>query len=414
MVGNVNLWVFNHYAETPDGSATRTFELCRALVRKGHDATIFASSYSHYRLREEHFSGSLRWSSAEMRDGVRFVWLRGFPYRSNDWRRVTNMAGYGILALARGLALRPKPDVVIGCSVHPCAAMAGLAIARLTAAPFLLEVPDLWPQVLVDLGRLKPRGIRTAVLRSLEKRLFGAAGRIIMLWRDTQPYVRGRGIDPAKIVWIPHVIDPRQYAGVPAYAERPRPFTAMYVGSFVQSMGLDTLLDAARILEREGRRDIRIVLIGDGAEKPRLVARARELALGNLEIRDPVAKSQVPKVLAAADCLVCCFRNSPVYRYGLSMNKLCDYLMSGRPVVLSGDSSYDPVAEGGAGLSVRGEDPASLASSLAAMADLRFEVREEMGKRGIAWARAHHDVTVLANRLEETLQSTLAPAEVTA
>jgi glycosyltransferase involved in cell wall biosynthesis len=88
--------------------------------------------------------------------------------------------------------------------------------------------------------------------------------------------------------------------------------------------------------------------------------------------------------------------------------------MSGRPVVLSGDSSYDPVAEGGAGLSVRGEDPASLASSLAAMADLRFEVREEMGKRGIAWARAHHDVTVLANRLEETLQSTLAPAEVTA
>jgi len=63
-------------------------ELCRALVRKGHETTVFASSFSHYRLREEHIDSLLRLSRTEVRDDVRFIWLRGYPYASNDWRRI--------------------------------------------------------------------------------------------------------------------------------------------------------------------------------------------------------------------------------------------------------------------------------------------------------------------------------------
>ena len=111
--------------------------------------------------------------------------------------------------------------------------------------------------------------------------------------------------------------------------------------------------------------------------------------------------------MAAADCLICSFKNSPVYQYGLSMSKLCDYLMSGRPIVTSGESTYDPVLEAQAGISVKGEDPEALAAALASMADLRFDTRCAMGRRGIAWAREHHDVNALADRLENVLLASL-------
>ncbi len=399
----MNLWVFNHYAESPDGSATRTFELCRALTDRGHDVTIFASSFSHYRLREEHFTKGWQWSKVEVRDKVRFIWLRGFPYRTNDWRRITNMIEYGALALFRSLATQPKPDVIIGCSVHPCAALAGLAIARLTHRPFFVEMPDLWPQVLIDFGRIRSNSMQARVLRQIETVLFRAAERVIMLWRDTDGYVRSRGLDPDKILWIPHVIDPSHYPQLPECTEHGPPFIAMYVGSFVQSMALDVVLDAAQLLWQHGRQDIRVVMIGDGSDKKRLLSRARNLHLSNLEIREPIPKSEVPGVLAEADCLICCFKSSPVYQYGLSMSKLCDYLMSGRPVVFAGESSYNPVAEAGAGIAVRGEDPEALARAIETIVDLRCKVRRAMGQRGVAWVKNYHDVRLLADRLEAVL-----------
>jgi len=301
----------------------------------------------------------------------------------------------------------PRPDVVIGCSVHPCAALAGLTLARLTAAPFVVEVPDLWPQVLIDFGRMTPGSVQARALRMAETVLYTAAERVIMLWRNTQDYVSGRGLDVGKIVWIPHVIDPARYENLPEYVDHGPPFTAMYLGSFVQSMALDVILDAAGILAGNRRDDVRIVLIGHGSDRDRLVARARSLGLRNVEIRDPIPKSRAPEAMAAADCLICSFKNSPVYQYGLSMSKLCDYLMSGRPIVMSGESTYDPVLEAHAGISVKGEDPEALAAALASMADLRFDTRYEMGRRGIAWAREHHDVNALADRLENVLLESL-------
>jgi glycosyltransferase involved in cell wall biosynthesis len=398
----MHIWIFNHYADSPDGIATRTFELARALTQKGHRITIFASSFSHYRLREEHVTGYWLYH-VEERDGVRFVWLRGFPYTANDWRRIANMIGFGILAFLLGLIRKPKPDVIIGCSVHPCAALVGFGLSRLTNSRFIVEVPDLWPQVLIDFGRIKASGLTAKVLYAVEKLLFTKAERIIMLWRNTDHYVRSRGVSLDKVVWIPHVVDPSKYISLPDYDKGDAVFTAMYLGSFVQSMALDVILDTAQILLQKGRTDIRIVMIGEGVEKRRLMSRAERLNLSNLDIRGSVPKRDVPTVMKEANCFISCFKNSPVYKYGLSMNKTCDYMMSGRPIVNSGESAYDPVAEARAGISVKGEDPRALAVAMEALADTSPEEQRNMGRRGIAWVTEHHHVQILAARLEQVL-----------
>src|SRR5919106_1917732 len=382
-LGTMNVWIFNHYAESPEGAATRTFELARALVDKGHRVTIFACSFSHYRLREEHFTKSLRFVKVEERDGVRFVWLRGLRYVTNDWRRTANFIGYGVSSFLCGMATLPRPHVVIGSSVHPVGGLAALAVSRLIGRPFFLEVPDLWPQVLIDFGRIAPGGRRARVLRGIERTLFRAAERTIMLWRDTDEYVHRLGIATDKQVWIPHVVDPRLYDGLPEYADHEPPFTVMYLGSLVESMALDVVLDAARILLAAGRSDIRIVLIGGGPARRRLVSRAQQLRLSNVEIREPVPKAEVPKLLASADCFLCCTKRLPVYRYGMSMSKTCEYLMAGRPVVFAGESTYNPVEEAQAGITVKAEDPEALAAAIQEVIDLPFGTRRDMGQRGM-------------------------------
>jgi glycosyltransferase involved in cell wall biosynthesis len=399
----MHIWIFNHYADSPDGIATRTFELSRVLIEKGHHITIFASSFSHYRLREEHITSYWRLYNVEERDGVRFFWLRGFPYAENDWRRVVNMIGFGVLAVLRGLVTAPKPDIIVGCSVHPFAALAAFGLSRLSNSRFFVEVPDLWPQVLIDFGRIEASGLTARVLYAVEKFLFTKAERIIMLWRNTEDYVRRRGVSTDKVVWIPHVVDPSKYASLIDYGKHEASFTAMYLGSFVQSMALDVVLDAAQILLQRGRTDIRIVMIGEGVEKQRLMSRATRLNLTNLDIRGPVPKSYVPTVMREANCFICCFKNSPVYKYGLSMSKMCDYMMSGRPVVCSGESAYDPVAEARAGISVKGEDPRALATAIESLADTSPEEQRNMGRRGIAWVKEHHHLQLLAGRLEHVL-----------
>lgn len=407
----MRLWIFNHYAETPEGSATRTFELAKGLARRSHDITIFACSFSHYRLREERFEKPWQLFKTEDLQGVRFIWLHGFGYRKNDWRRVLNMLGFGLLAVIRGITATPKPQVIIGCSVHPCAALAALLIARLRGARFLVEVTDLWPQVLIDFGRIREWGLTARMLRFIEKLLYNQAAKIIMLWRNTDSYVRSRGIPVDKLVWIPHVVDP---TACPAYRlqpqeQRQRTFKVMYLGSFVQSTALDVILDAALILSRTERELIRIILVGGGVDRNRIIARAQALGLKNVEIRGPVPKRQVMEVMEEADCFVCCIKRSPVYKYGLSMNKLCDYLMSGKPIVFSGDSAYDPVAEAGAGISVSGEDPAALATAIIQMFSLSLVQRQEMGRRGLEWVRKYHHVDVLTDRLEAVVTSSPAP-----
>jgi len=88
-----------------------------------------------------------------MYDGVRFVWLNTYPYYKNDWRRAVNMLSFAVRLLNSAVGL-PKPVAVTGCSVHRLAALAARKFSSRYKAKFLFEERDLWPQVLIDMGKL--------------------------------------------------------------------------------------------------------------------------------------------------------------------------------------------------------------------------------------------------------------------
>lgn len=396
----------NHHADPPEGMATRTYDLCRRWVEAGHGATIFISNVNHYDFRVMRSMSPWQLWTDEDLDGVRLVWIRTTPYRGNDWRRVVNQVSFAVLAFAAGAARRPKPDIVVGVSVHPLAALSGWALARLRRARFFFEVTDLWPQSLIDLGVLQANSLAARLMRSAERFLYQRAERIVMLWKHTGDYVESLGVSRSKIVWIPHGVELHRYQGMHEYDGAPdRPFRIVYLGGFVESMALDNLLRAARVLQDRGRDDIKVLLFGSGTHKQHLHELAAALELANVEFPDPVPKREIARAINQADAFVWGVRDLPLYRYGMSLNKLGDYLAGGRPILYYGRSSYDPVRDAGLGYTVEPDDPAALAAAIERMSDLSPAERLEMGRRSRQYLLEHHDIPTLSKRLLDIFES---------
>jgi len=406
----MRIWIVNHYADPPDGLATRSFDIARRMVEKGHPTTIFVCAFSHYHLSPLRRLGWRLWRREDI-DGVLFIWIAGNAYRGNDWRRMLNMVLFSWLAFFAGLMRRERPDIVVGVSVHPLAALTGYFLARIKKARFFFEVTDLWPQTLIDFGRLRPDGRAARAMRTLERYLFKRAERIVMLWRHTDSYVESQGVSPSKILWIPHGVELERYEELAPYEGAPdRPFRIMFLGGFVAANSIDSILDVAAVLQRRGRHEIKFLMVGAGQERDALIARATSMNLTDMEFRPAVPKREVGRTMGEADAFIYGLRDLPLYRFGISLNKLTDYLASGRPIIFFGRSTYDPVQEAKAGVSVPPGDPEILADAIERLVALSPGERMEMGERGRRYLLEHHDIPGLAVRLLEVFEKEPVPA----
>ena len=410
----MNIWILNHYAVTPDlPGGTRHYNLGRQLIKQGYDVTVFASSFHYVRHEELKLSRSEHWKIEES-DGVKFVWLRTFPYQENDWRRVVNMLSYMIHSYLIGCKITrmddriSRPDVVIGSSVHLLAVLSAYYLAKHCGAKFIMEVRDLWPQTIIDMGVLSEQSPTVKILHTLERFLYHRAERIITLLPLAGEYIAPLGISKEKITWIPNGVDLSYFSGQKGIESSNEPFRVMYLGAHGQANALDVLLNAAKIVQDRGYQSIRFTLVGDGPEKPRLMELAQELELENVGFRNPIPKSKVPEVLTKADILIFNLEKAEVFKYGVSSNKLFDYMAAGKPVIFSVQAPNNPIEEAHCGLTVPPRDPQALAEAVIKLYQMPIEEQEAMGQRGREYAKEHHDYAVLAEKLIACIEEVMA------
>lgn len=393
------LWI-NHFAIAPsEGGGTRHFELARELKQFGWHTGIAASDFHLLSRRYTRRSNeSHRDAIAETIDGVEFRWLWAAEYQSNNWRRGWNWISFAQSVVRdphRGSAL----DLVIGSSPHLFAAVAGERIAQRFGIPFVLEVRDLWPESLLAGGGR--RGPFYYTLDFLAWYLYRRAELIIVLARGTGDYLVRGGIDARKIVYVPNGVDLQRFVNAPRC--RQDPFTFVYAGAHGPMNGLDIVLDAAEQLK--GRKDLRFLLVGDGPAKAQLQADATRRSLHNVEFRDAVPKSIMPELLASADAGLMVLRAAPLFSFGVSPNKLFDYLGAALPVVCNVPGEVAAILhEAGAGVQARDASGAALASAALELANRSQEERTAMGQAGRAWVAREHSRPVLAERLDRALR----------
>jgi glycosyltransferase involved in cell wall biosynthesis len=404
-----SVWILNHYAHPPDApGGTRHYELARRLVERGYDVTIMASVF-HHATRERRFSDA-RHARTETIHGVRFVWIESrTSYRANDASRVTNMVEYALRAWWGGrrrfAGEVPRPDVVIGSSPHLLAALAASRLACRFRVPFVLEIRDLWPETIVQMGVLSRRHPTVVALRALERFLYRRATRIVSLLPSIGEYLRPLHVADGKVAIIPNGVDVNAFACPPPH-ETVGPLRVVYVGAHGPANGLANVVDAAERLTSTELAQFHFY--GDGSEKAALVRRVARSSLGNALFHDPVPKKDVPAVLCSADVLLLHYARIGIGRFGISPNKLSEYMASGRPVLFAHEAAGDPVGESGCGLSVPPGDPEALAAAVCRFARMPLPERIAMGARGRAYVEVHHDWDFLAARLADVLDEVVA------
>jgi glycosyltransferase involved in cell wall biosynthesis len=240
------------------------------------------------------------------------------------------------------------------------------------------------------------------------------ADRVVSMLPNALSHMREHGLSPGKFIYIPNGIDLAEWSanstGLPALHCRmieelkaKGRFLVGYAGAFGIANALDSVVHAARLLQDTS---VTVILIGSGPEKNRLQALASRLNLKNVEFLPSVPKSAVPALLGLMDTLLISLRRCSIFRFGVSPNKLMDYMMAAKPVIQAIEAGNDLVRDSGCGISVRPEDPEEIAAAAIRMMQLSLGERIEMGKRGRAYVQTHHDYRFLSMQFLAAIEGT--------
>ncbi len=401
----MNIWILNHHALTPDMSGgTRHYDFAKELIKRGHQVTIIASSFHYSKLKEMREYEKEDYIIENI-EGIKFVWFKTPPYFNNGVKRVINMLSY----TKKAIFLLPKlnlskPDIIIGSSVHLFAVYAALRLSKRYKIPFIMEVRDLWPQTLIDMGMSKYHPF-ILILSLLEKYLYKKSDKIITLLPKANQYIEKLGVDREKIVWISNGTNPASYSSdnlnILLKGDK---FNVLYTGTHGMANNLDLLIDTADILKSE--KSIFFTLIGDGPLKERLKKKAEKLELKNIQFLPSVPKREVFAYLSSSDLLYVGLKDLLLYRYGMSMNKIFDYMASKKPILFVSNIKDNIIKRAEAGTVIEHEDANAVAKSIKEYSYMSSDERKRVGENGYDYLLEHYTVSVLTDKLESLLIET--------
>lgn len=401
--------LFTSYFCPPEVSApaSRVFDNAARLAAMGHEVTILTGLPNHPLGK---VFGGYRWKpyQTETLGGVHVV--RVGSWIAPNTTAVNRLKSYVSLMTAQvlgGLATGPA-DVVVGTSPPLFQALAGQLLASAKRCPFVFEVRDLWPENMVAVGAVRSgRGIR--LLAAIERRLYTKAARMVVVTHGFRDYYRDKGVPEDRIEVVTNGVDLDEYRRVPYPESLARElglegkFVAGYLGTVGINHGLRTMIDAAEILK--GHDDVRIVVVGDGAERAGLEAEARSRGLSNLLFLGERPRSAMPEFHALCDAVLILLKNAP-YFHRVIPSKIFVCMGLERPILIGVDGEARRIVEAaGAGLFVEPENAAAVAAKILEMQAMKAEGRLELlGIAGRAHVERHYDRDRLAGSLERVLR----------
>lgn len=328
------LYFHQHYTDPQGSVGVRSYAMSRALSDRGHTVCIVCGSYSGGSTGlEGPFKNGVR--RGFVSDNIEIVEL-GLSYsnKSPFFNRVYVFLRYAFSSCR--LALKSDYDLIFATSTPLTVAIPGIIARWVRGKAFIFEVRDLWPELPKAMGVIK-NPIVIGLMSFLERLSYKSAHHIVALSPGIRDGILGEGISDEKVSLIPNGCDLDIFSNV-IDGWRPQgvshtDFMALYAGTHGVANGLDSVLIAAQELQRRGRDDIKIVLIGDGKNKERLVRQAANDGLSNIIFHEAVSKMELRGLMSTANIGLQILANIPAFYYGTSPNKFFDYISSGLPVL---------------------------------------------------------------------------------
>lgn len=406
----MNIWLINHYAVPPQyyPLARQTY-FAKYLMEMGHTVTIFAASTVHNSDKNLISDGS-PWRE-ETVDGVHYVYIKCLDYQGSGLRRIYNICEFA-WKLPGVCKKFSRPDAIVATSMPPTSCAVGIHLARKYGCRGVAEIADLWPESIIAYGIAGPHNPAVIALRWLEKWIYKKADAVVFTMEGGYDYIVEQSwekeIPRSKVFHINNGVDLKtfqynrdHYQINDPDLDDPDTFKVVYTGSIRKVNNLGLLLDAAK--EVTDPR-IKFLIWGDGDERPALEQRVADEQITNVVFKGKVEKKYVPYVVSHADLNIAHNTPSPLFRFGISFNKLFDYLAAGKPVFSDFPCPYNPAIQYGAGTDLKQPTARSIAQSVQEFCELspaEYAAYQKNAER----ASEEYDFTNLTRKLVAVIEN---------
>lgn len=402
------VWIINQYASH---LAERHRNLAENFARRGCCTVVFTSSFhhgSHTYLYDEDMHID------EPSKGVVYVYLHAGPeYGANGGKRMVNMLDFcrrfrsAFPAIAKTYG---APDYVIGSSAPPFMWELAHTAAKRFGAKMVAEFRDIWPMALVDIQGMSPSHPLVRYFGAMERRAYARADAIVGTMPHADRHVCGElGFPEEKFHWMPNGLDLQKADRALSDPELTLPpeldaflsqhRCCIYVGSIVKSESIEYIVDTFHQVQNP---EIYLAVVGNGNLTELVEEKIRALGTDRIRHFPAIRKEQIPLALKKAECCLAAHPETPIYSYGLSMNKLSDYLYAGKPVVFA--FGWDSVVKDAGGYAVPFGDMQAMTNAIEAVFALPPEAREKLGAAGTSLIREQYDYRVIADRYLDMLE----------
>lgn len=400
------LFLTHYFPPEVNAPASRTFEHCRAWAAAGHQVAVVTNVPNHP-AGKVYPGYHNRLSQSEVVGGIAVYRLLTFlaPNRGVI-RRSINYFFYLVMAVLAAPFL-PRTDVVVSTSPQFFCGLAGYLVSRIKRVPWVLEVRDLWPASIIAVGAVN-RSLKLRWLQWLAQFAYRKADRIVCVTDSFRETIARDGIPAAKISVIKNGVDisffnpdrAPDWTAVPGLAALKDKFVVSYVGTHGMAHGLDSVLEAAEILR--GHPEIMFLLVGDGAERERLVRKREMMRLSNLLMLDQQPKDRMPAIWAATAVSLVVLRDEPLFETVIP-SKIFESMAMMKPVILGvrGESKA-LVEESGGGICVAPGNPQALARAIRRLHEDPALV-QSLGRAGRQFVEQNFERNRLAQRYAELL-----------
>ncbi|GGY10169.1 hypothetical protein GCM10007160_41700 [Litchfieldella qijiaojingensis] len=259
---------------------------------------------------------------------------------------------------------------------------------------------------LVQLGGFSVKHPFIRFLQWVEDKAYRESDHVVSNLKNAVEHMKSRGMSPKKYTWIPNgfckdeVSNPQPLSDHVLQQLPNEKFIIGYAGAIGVANALDILIDAAEILKE--KQDVAFVLVGDGKEKTNLKALVEQKGLKNVFFVDPIPKAQIQSMLKTFDVCYIGLTGDPLFKLGVSPNKLFDYMASSRPIIYAIDSgAYTPISDAGCGITVPPGDSRKVAEAVVSLKSMPKDALNDMGVNALDFSMAKHEYSQLANRMTE-------------
>jgi glycosyltransferase involved in cell wall biosynthesis len=296
-----------------------------------------------------------------------------------------NYSSFCASSASTGLFLS-RPDVVIASSPQLLVGLSGWWLALWKRVPFVFEVRDLWPESLAAVGMGDGNSLLHRGLAHLAGFLYRHADCVVVVTPAFEDYlVEHWHVPQEKIAVVENGVETDLFAPLAAAAVRRQlgaegKFVVSYIGTMGMAHGLGTMIEAAAQLQSTNP-EIMFLILGEGAEKERIVALARERGLNNLRFVDQQPREKIPAYICATNACVVLLKKNDLFKTVIP-TKMLEFMSCARPVILGVDGQARAILEEAhGGLVVEPENSDALVNAIRYLA-ANPEIAGNLGQSG--------------------------------